>query len=224
MAVLADYDTLTFAAIEGSHDCDIAAAVLKQAYAELGIEIRIEPLAGRGSLISANSGKLDGELQRIDGISRDYTNLIQVNVPLNYIDGVVLTLDTNLTVSGWPDLRPLKIGLVSGILFAENGTRGMNTRKVDSYSDLFLSLRSGLVDVAVVPRINAVVELARDDSTAIQLAPGVLESFLLYHYLHEKHLQLVPFLEDVLKEMLVSGKTQQIRRYVIDQLIAGLGV
>ena len=68
---------------------DISRQVLLEAYQRMGIEIQTQQFPSVRSLVTANSGKTDGELGRIKGIEADYPNLLRVPVVINRVEGVV---------------------------------------------------------------------------------------------------------------------------------------
>ena len=121
---------LVFTTVEGSPDTLTAEAVLKEAYKRMGVEINVLRLSAKEALRRSNAGEADGEVARIDGASKQYANLVQIPIPISYIQGAVFSKNPDLDLVGWHSLRPYRIGLVKGILFAERGTRGMKTNVV----------------------------------------------------------------------------------------------
>lgn len=209
---------LVFSTVEESPDTVASGVVLEEAYRRLGIEINIRHFSGAEALRQSNSGQVDGEVSRIDGASRQFTNLVQVPVPINYIQGAVFSKDPDLKLVGWHSLRPYRIGRVKGILFSERGTRGMETVVANDYDQLIDFLDENEVDVVVAPYLNGrLAILEHPDGEDLNLN-GVLESYLLYHYLHEKHRDLVPAIEKVLRAMVKDGSITQMRHDVVDEL------
>lgn len=210
---------LVFSTIEGSPDTIASGVVLKEAYRRLGIDVAIQHFSGAEALQKANAGETDGEVCRIDGASKQFTNLVQIPVPINYIQGAVFSKDPDLKLVGWHSLRPYRIGRVKGILFAEKGTRGMETVEVENYAELIDLLERDQVDVVVAPYLNGRVAILEHPGGEEFELNGVLESYLLYHYLHEKHRDLVPAIGKVLKTLVKDGGATEIRREVVDDLI-----
>lgn len=198
-------DKLVISAIEGSIKDNTGLLVIKEAYKKIGIDIEIRTYNPTEGIKFANMGNLDGELQRIDGINQKYTNLVQVQIPINYLEACAFSKNKNLKVDGWSSLKSLRIGLVKGIKFAEQGTKGMNVKVFDNYDDLIYMLQQDEVDVAIMSRITGIVILNEKGITEISGIHGNIESIFLYHYLHKKHSALVPLLEDVLKGMFKEG-------------------
>jgi hypothetical protein len=66
-------DRLQLAGVEGSHDVQAGIAVLREAYRRLDMEIEIRVLPAHLALVQANSGMVDGEVQRIASAARTST-------------------------------------------------------------------------------------------------------------------------------------------------------
>lgn len=212
-------DSLRVSSVEGSSDANAGEAVLREAYKRLGIDIVIERMQGRKALEASNSGEVDGEVQRIDGITRSFKNLLQIPIPINYLEGTVFSKRYNFPIQGWFSLEPYRVGIVKGILFAERGTKGMDVRVADDYPELVGMLENDEIDVAVMPRINGRVALKQSDAKDIRELDGVLETLMLYHYLHRKHEHLVPKLTKQLKEILLDGATLKLRTAIYKKLL-----
>ena len=218
-----DEAKLRFAAAETA-DARAAAAILTEAYGRLGIEIEVEYLNGKLALARADSGLYDGDVQRIDGIARRFPNLIQVQIPVNYLEGVAFTNRSDTDVSGWHSLRVYRVGIVKGILFAEEGTQGMEVSRVASNEQLVELLAENRIDLAVMPRISGLVAAqvpkeVSENRSDIQASGAVLETLFLYNYLNARHENLVPQVERVLKQMLLEGTTKRIRHEVYSGLL-----
>lgn len=209
---------LVFSTIEGSPDVEVVVAVLREAYARLGIDIVVQRLPANEALRRSSSGEVDGEVSRIDGVARDYPNLIQVPVPVGYIQGAVFSRDVDLHLAGWHSLRPYRVGRVSGVLFAERGTRGFDTIVAEDYQELIDLLLADRVDLIVAPYINGRVAIRNHPDGAELKLNGIIETFLLYHYLHARHADRATAVAEVLKSMLRDGTMREI----FDRTVASL--
>ncbi len=219
-------EPLTFAAAAGTVDTVISEVILRKAYAKLGIVIDIKKYPGERALKLANAGRVAGDIQRIDGLTANYPNLIQVLPPINFIEGAVFSKTVRFTVAGWDSLKPYRIGLIRGIKFAEINTKGMNTYKASDYGVLFNMLNSARVDIGISPRLNGRYQIKRLGITGIhELSPPV-QRFELFHYLHKRNASLAPKLSEVLLDMRNSGKLERLRNHVVSVLLdqAGRGL
>lgn len=212
-------DTIIIVGVVGSSDAYAGDVILRQAYRRLGIDLKIRKLPAERALRLADSGQVDGEVQRIDAIRHVYKNLVQIRPAINFLEAAVFTGSKNFPVEGWESLRPYRIGIIRGIKFAEANTTGMRRYIASGYDALFRMLNNGSLDVGVVPRINGLWHQIISGSDRIhELRPPVTR-FKLYHYLHKKNRNLVPMISKVLAEMDVSGELLTIRNHVNAVLI-----
>ena len=201
-------------------DTVISEVITRKAYARIGIAVEISKYPGERALRRANAGKVDGEVQRIDGIAANYHNLIQVHPAINYIEGAAFTQTKDFAIKGWQSLKPYKIGYIRGIKFAERNTKEMDSLAVGDYTGLFQMLRDNRVDVAVSPRLNGLYQMKQLGVKNVrELTPAIMR-FELFHYLHQKHVKLVPRIAAVFAEMEKSGELAAIRAHVISVLMA----
>ena len=217
---LSAQDTVHIAGVEQSPDSEATVVIIGEAYRRIGIEMEVEWLGGLEALEASNSGELDGELQRIDGINRAWPNLVQVGIPVNYLVGTAFSKNHNFAIDGWISLESYSLGIVEGIIFAEQGTQGMDVTAVDTYGNLFDMLEQDQIDVAVAPGINGQVLIQQLEGTAIKEMEGILEILFLYHYVSRGNEHLVPRLEEELKVMLLDGTILEIRDRVYQELLA----
>jgi polar amino acid transport system substrate-binding protein len=211
--------TIIISGVQGSDDSYAVIGILSEAYKRIGYDIEIKWVPGPEALESSNSGQVDAELQRIDGIAKKFTNLVQVRIPINFLQGAVFVKDVSFPVNGWFSLKPYRIGIVKGIIFAKLGTDGMDVKVADSYEGLMSMLENEEVDVAVMPRINGQVAMQKKGFENIRELEGVLETLFLYHYVHKKNSSLVPGLEKELKKMLLDGTIRQMRNDAYGQIL-----
>ncbi len=202
--------TIHISFVEGSDDAIAAKNVMKEAYRRIGHKVEFVPMNGQSSLDYSNSGKSGAELQRISGLKK-YKNLIEVPIPINFIRGAVFSKEVNFPLHGWQSLKPYHIGIVEGIVFAKQGTRGMRVTVAKDYKSLLELLSKGEVDVAILPRVSGLLAINKFPDKEIVELNGVLELFMLYHYIHKKNIDLLPTLSRELKRMLINGTTRKIR-------------
>ena len=200
-------------------DTVISEVVLRKAYARLGVNLEIRKYPAERALQLANQGTVAGEVQRIDGLSASYPNLIQVRPPINYIEGTVFSGDTRFQVDGWESLRPFRIGIIRGIKFAESNTQGMDVQAVGDYERLFTMLENGRFEIIVSPGINGEYHLRLFGMVGVAKLRPAIERFDLFHYLHRDHEALAAKVSEVLERMRQSGELERIRARVIQVLL-----
>lgn len=196
-------------------DTVISEVILIKAYRALGYEVKIVNRPSERALVEANDGRFDGEVQRIDGIGKTYTNLVQVPVATNYIEGVAVAMRPSAKIDSLESLRGRRIGIVRGIKFAERRTVGMSPVKASGYEALLRMLVKGRVDIAISPRMNIIHQSALSGIDGIHILEPPLERFELFHYLHKKNTGLVPAISAKLQEMAEDRSLERIRARVI---------
>lgn len=206
------------AVVAGSADVAAGRAVIEEAYRRIGVPVEFRSYPASEALAMSNGGEVDAELQRIDGTSNSYPNLVKIPIPINIIQGAVFSRDLRFPIMGWHSLRPYRIGIVRGILFAEQQTIGMERTFMDSYPALIDAINNGEVDVGVMLRIGGLSAIRELKSDGIVELDGVLETLFLYHYVHRSRADLVEKLQPVLKDMLLSGEIRRMREQAIAAL------
>jgi len=218
-SAMADEPGVVIAMVEDSADATAGQAVLEEAYGRLGITVEFRSYSAAEALAASNGGDVSAELQRIDGIGQVFENLVQVPIPVNIIQGVAFSKKYRFPVTGWHSLRPYKIGIVKGIVFAEQQTFGMDRLVFDGYSELIQAINDDLVDVGVMPRIEGLEAVHSMQNETILEMEGILETLFLYHYVHVSRSELVDRLIPVLKKMLLSGETRKMREQSIMRIM-----
>jgi polar amino acid transport system substrate-binding protein len=200
-------------------DTVISEVITRRAYGRLGIAVEIRKYPGERALRLANSGRVDGEVQRIDGITATYRNLVQVRPAINFIEGAVFSHGKTFMVAGWQSLRPYRIGYIRGIKFAEQNTRDMDSHGTGDYTRLFQMLRTKRFDIIVSPRLNGLYQMLKlGVEDVVELKPAIMR-FDLFHYLNKKHAALAPKIGAVFTEMKKGGELASIRAHVISVLM-----
>jgi polar amino acid transport system substrate-binding protein len=210
---------ITLVTVENTLDTIAGEVILSEAYSRLGIKLITKRYPGERALRMANSGEVDGELQRIDAMSEQYTNLVQIRPAVNFLEASAFSKLDSVNVDGWESLRTYRIGIIRGIKFSESPTIGFDRHFVGSYESLFTMLDKGRVQVAVTQRINGLAQLYSAQLNDIAEINPPIERFELYHYLHIKNHELVPLITAVLEKMKSTGEIDEIREYVNSMIL-----
>lgn len=213
-------EKVTISTVEGLSP-KLCIPAVREAYKRIGYTIDIKWMPGQTALEESNAGRVDAELQRIDGISEKFSNLIQISIPINYLRGMVYTKNFSFFVTGWHSLNSYKVGILKGFIFAEQGAKGLKTISADSYSELYEMLDQGQIDVIVMSQITGRMAVKEGKVKGLKELEGILGQIFLYHYVNSKNQQLVPGLEKALKEMLLDGTIKRLRDEASRQILAG---
>lgn len=187
-------------------------AVLKEAYSRLDIPVEGAAMPAARALAESDRGRTDGEVNRIASIEPAHPDLIRIDVPVNYLEGIAYTCDPKIIVSGWESIRLHRVGIKIGIQYAEQRTQDMpHVTRVHNFNKLFDLLFAGRLDVVVASREMGNLQFARQPGRCLIANVPPLESLPLYHYLHKSNANLVPAITDVLRKMSDSGEAAAIR-------------
>ena len=188
---------------EGSVFHEQAIDRLRMVYARLGLEVQFVPLPSKRSLVDANAGVLDGDVARVPSIQSSYDQLVRVNEPLLYLQGVAYTTRRDLKRFDRRQLEDFNIGHVRGVRWAEDALRGYHPVTVYSYNSLFKMLARGRLDLVFATESSGdpiIAAMGSDAHRIIKLAP-VIFSGATHHYVHRDNRHLVPKLEAAIREL-----------------------
>lgn len=180
--------------------------IISEAYNRLGHHIDIIELPSVRSLITANSGHVDGELFRVEGVSIKYENLIKIPVPIATVKLVAFSKNSNISISDWKSLIPYKIAYPRGLIVIEQKISDeVSTVATNTYVEAFKMLDAGWCDVVLGTKAvaSSVLEQLRLDE--ISTSDDLFEGINLFHYVHKKNQALVAPLTRVLLQMKEEG-------------------
>ena len=202
---------LLFTTIQGSINSKPCIEILSQAYKQINIQFQVKYYPAERSLVTANKGTSDGEIQRIAGVDKIYSNLVMIPQPIGQLEGCAFVKDIRLPKNaGWNDLRPYRIGILRGAKFSEEATSVMERVLSYDYESLFHLLNEGRIDVVVVARLTGMLELKKGNYKGITIIKPPLVELPLFHYVHKRHQNLVRPLSEILYQMQKQGKIQAI--------------
>jgi len=200
----------------------VGGKILTAVYSRLNIPIELVDVPANRALIESSKGRMDGEVQRNIKVQEQYPTLIALFPPINYIEPSVFSKRFRFPVNGWASIKDYEIGIVRGVGTSENGTQGMKkVRAIETLDQLLKMLDDDRLEVVVTDLFSGQVALKKLNlkSTIYPLSPP-LEKIYTYHFLHQKHRDIIPKVERILQEMRVSGELEELRKEFIDQLLS----
>jgi ABC-type amino acid transport substrate-binding protein len=213
---------IRLARIANIPDQYVGGEILRTVYARLNIRLEFEDVPGKRALALSSTGELDGEIQRIGNLARDYPTLVRISPPINYIEPSVFTTALHFDIKGWDSIKPYSIGIVRGVGSSEAGTRGMSrVTAAASLENMLEMLDAGRFDVAVTDLFSGLVAVRKLNlqSRISPLSPP-LERIYIYHYLNEKHRDLAGKVGKVLEEMEASGELARLRERLVKEALS----
>jgi len=192
----------------------VVAALMKEAYKRLGIELRLRELPMRRRLLLADNGTLDGDLARVASVQQEATQLLRVNVPIYQFALKAYRLrragtdcPASITMA---ELNRFRVGLLRGHHAAEEAVAPTAQVPVNSYDEAARQLQRGKIEYALAPPLAFEGALRRAGVTGFCAMSTDTETHALYHMLHRRHAALAARLEQVLGQMQQSGEMSAI--------------
>lgn len=196
-------------------------AVLKAAYARLGIDVTGRTLPAARALELSAMGATDGEVHRIAAIAGEHPQLIRVEVSINRVEGLALSCGRSIDTSRPDAIRDYRIGIKIGTRYAERLTEGMpDVTHLPDEDKLMEMLLAGRLDIVIGDRPWALMQ-SGPGRECVRINEPPLVVIPLYHYLHMRHHELVPRITAVLREMERTGEIQAVARRALDELRIG---
>lgn len=210
------FSTLVFSekinlAIIGGDLAIVSKTVLETAYNRLGYEVTFTDLPPKRAFLESNNGEFDGETHRIEGIEKTFKNLIPIEIPINYLQLLILSKKYNIYIDSKDKLKGYSIGYQRGIIISENYVKGLNGIAARDDIINLRKLAAGRLDFVVIVGTDARELLSNNQYPDIKILEPVVQTVKLYHYVHKKHADLVPKLTKILKEMEAKGEIEKIR-------------
>ena len=211
---------LTFTQIVDTPDQVIGAIIVKAAYEKLRIPVNFAILPGKRALAESSEGRADGEVHRIFEIGGEYPTLLRVPTPINYIEPSVFSKKHEFEVTDCAALQGYQMGIVRGVKHSQLCTQGMENVFVgDHLAGVMRMLNAGRVELLITARINGLLMAKELKLDAIKSLSPPLRRFWVYHYLHERHEELVPTIDTVFKAMRESGELEALRAQAVQKLL-----
>lgn len=184
--------------------------VVQVAARRAGIPVAARAVPAERALALANSGATDGDVARIEGLEKQYPNLIRVPQPVYQYAAYAFALKKLDVSAGWESLRGHGICIRRGIKLFEIRTESMSRQVLDDEASVLRMLRSGGCEIGLLePNSPAVKAELEAQSPLYKLLPP-LEVTPLYLYLHKSHAALAPRFAEALKQMRQDGTLQKI--------------
>jgi ABC-type amino acid transport substrate-binding protein len=188
---------------------EVNIAIIDEVYKPLNIQPThiFEPQ--QRSILVADQGKADAILFRALGAEERYPHLIPLEAS-HYSVKIHAFTNQPLTIESWADLSEYKIAYLAGFVVAENNTVGMNRTGTKSLEQALRLLNANRVDVVIATRESGLEIIRSWSDTNVQIQPQPLATVPLYHYVHEKHQDLILPLNNSLKLLIENNELERI--------------
>lgn len=200
---------------QGFVDLIVAEALLRN-----GKSLQVAHLPAERALINANSGIDDGDMNRIGGLDKFYTNLIQVSEKTFSMEFTAFSRTVNFKTSDWNSLKPYSVGIINGWKILEkNVPESVELIKVKNPQQLFSLLSNNRVDVILFGKWQGLNYINKNNIKGVKLLQPALAGRDMFVYFHKKHKDLVPLFTQSLREMKKEGVYKRIFDQTLKPLI-----
>lgn len=179
--------------------------LISKAFENLGYNLKIETLPGQRALVQANIGKTDGDIARIAGIEKSYTNLLKVPESIYTINSSMYSLK-KLEISTIDELinSDLTVLNVLGTKLIENLLKeklGKRYSEAPNYESALKMIKAKRADVLINTDVALSPFLEKDEFKNIIKSDKVLIKMDMFIYLNKKHSNLIEALSKELKKL-----------------------
>ncbi len=183
--------------------------ILYAMLSEMGYSININSQEMASAVEIVNNGEADILEVQLDGINRDYPNLVKVEVPIGRISfNVYARKGQHKQIKAWEDFSGKSIG----ILYEKPHIQAKLPSGVGSvmYETNLVRLQTALsdseIDYVVTPVFSGATIWVPENVELIR----TLDASDAYIYVNKKHSYLVPEMEKILRQMNEEGLTERI--------------
>lgn len=206
MLVIGDSNGPPFTNAERTGFFDIVAA---EAFRRVGLDLRVVRLPAERGLLLANNGVEDGELGRIAGLERQYSNLVRVPEKLLDRHYVAFSKDSSIP-AGVEAIRGRAVGYIRGWKIYESALAGAkDVIAADDAEQLFRLLQLDRIEVALYARVMGLEHIRKYRIKHVRVLDPSIYIREVFIYLHKRHAGQVPALAAALRAMKQDGTYQR---------------
>ena len=179
---------------------------LQEAYAKIGFKVEIVNMPAIRALNESNSGKIvDGEVARTLFAQKFIKNQIRIPVSLGKLDISAFVKKLDIKINGWESLKGYNITSVRGYWLIQDKLQHIShLSEVADAAKALTFLEHERTDIAVLIKKTGLQVLKDMNGSGIKVLEPPIDSLDIYHFIHEKHKDLVPALTRALSE--VTGR------------------
>lgn len=187
-----------------------AEAILRKAYASLGLKVEFLPWPLPRTQVELAAGRLDGVAMRVDAYFEQTPFMRKVDVQLLQLQVYAFGRPPCPAALSAEDLARQRISYQRGMTAVEPLVPEASRVPANTPSDAFLNLGAGAADYALVLTTPWMVEMPVDTRLGtLCRVPTPLARSPLFHGLHESRAAWVAPLEQALRRMRDRGEIQQ---------------
>jgi len=189
-------------------------------FSRAGFGLRTVSIPAERGLKNVNAGIEDGDMSRIKGLDKVYSNMVRIPEKIMDWEFVVFCRKDLKLEQGWKALEGKSVAIINGWKILERKVPGKaELIKVRDARQLFTLLLKDRVDLIVYEKWSGLKMLADKKMSEYEIRSPALEKKEMFIYLHKKHKHLISKLDLILKEMKQDGKYAEIYQQTLGGLI-----
>lgn len=197
---------------------ELVMQVMDEAYKKIGYCVIFKKYPPKRALVMSGSGAVDAELARTPLIEKSIPTLKRVPVSIWPVQIVAFTTKPEIVIHNIKDLQHLRIGVQRGYPWAKIVAKENNAVTVNTFKQLIELLLLGRIDVALYTKFEGTIDIGLNFPKAKIRTSDPLASFPVYHYLHQKNIHIIQELTPVLREMIKTGRIDEMTKTFIANL------
>lgn len=207
--------------LHGSASQNISRCVVAEAYRSLGYQVQIKEFSTYESIIMAGTHLYDGESSRVKSVGGKVKGLHMINSPVIFMKGVAITKGKKLSINGFDSLKQYKVVINRGAVFSLDGTEGFPLLSLASnYKSALSMVNAEVSDVAILTYSTWLKLSKLKEFESLTLQQPEIIKIPMYHFVNsEKNAHLIPALEVAFKDMLESGRTEEVYKNYIKAIV-----
>lgn len=194
--------------------------VAKEAFHRIGYSLKTIKLPAERGLKNVNAGIEDGEMSRIKGLDKTYSNLIRVPEKIMDWEFVAFSHDDIKLDKGWSGLSKFSVTFINGWKILEkNVPQQTEITKVKNHHQLFSILDKNRTDIIIYERWGGLLHLSKNPHfKPIKLHYPPIAKKEMFIYLHKKHKKLIPKIKQSLLNMKQDGSYNMLMKKILKPL------
>ncbi|MGY0642880.1 MAG: ABC transporter substrate-binding protein, partial [Paraglaciecola chathamensis] len=199
---------LYFASLTGLKETFFASNLMQDIYRQLGYQISVTRYTTLEASLNSYRFGIDGELVRVDAYKKLAPSLTKIPEPLANVAFYLVCKDLEMCSSSLPkgsEVLVTNVLLVVKTWAEENHLRTKRYESIEALFRTFNRSSKGLMVLGASEIIDNSVLLTDSTYRTIISVP-------LYHYVHNKHKELVPLIENALKKYKATERYQALKQ------------
>lgn len=223
---LAEPITLVTSSIRyDSQGFGLAKSILAEISRRTPYEFTLTELPSKRAAVEVIKGNFDGDVGRIFEFGQRHPNLIRIDEPIAELPHYAYTYTRLFPVNGWESLKPHRIAVIHGHIFAEKYMKDHKRIRAHNLEHALQLLKNNRADIFVSSPF-LVEEFIRNEQEfkhGIQRLEPAINSMKQYTYFNKGNERIAKAYSEALVAMKADGTYQEILNKYAKRLLPQIG-